>query len=484
MERWSSSLGFLLAAIGSAVGIGNIWRFSAVVGQNGGGAYLIPYLLAVFLFALPLMILEISMGRRFRGTVVSTFRAVRPQFRIMGWFICVIVLLVLSYYLVITGWTMGYILLTAAGKYESFSAFTGTYLPVFFFIVAALATGLVVSRGIRKGIERISFLMIPVCFIILIIMALYGFFLPGFSRGIEFFLTPDFSVLSNPLIWSAAFGQAFFSLSVGQGILLTYGAYTEKDQDIPVLSVIITIADLGVALLAGIVIFPIVFSYGLVPSTGAELAFSSLPFAFSRMPGGQFFALAFFTVLFFAALTSAVSMLEVSVAAVRESMGWTRAESAFLVIAGLILIGLPSALSYSAAGWTFYGVAVLDFMDETVGTIGLPVTAVITSVVFSWYLPQEVFEKSIGKKWNAGPVIRPLCRYIIPAVIIVTTGARLISGIDFGATRLVPGTPYIGTIPQIGWICVILLLLFVFIYSACRIRGCRLPGWLRYRRES
>ncbi len=254
--------------------------------------------------------------------------------------ICVIVLLVLSYYLVITGWTMGYILLTAAGKYESFSAFTGTYLPVFFFIVAALATGLVVSRGIRKGIERISFLMIPVCFIILIIMALYGFFLPGFSRGIEFFLTPDFSVLSNPLIWSAAFGQAFFSLSVGQGILLTYGAYTEKDQDIPVLSVIITIADLGVALLAGIVIFPIVFSYGLVPSTGAELAFSSLPFAFSRMPGGQFFALAFFTVLFFAALTSAVSMLEVSVAAVRESMGWTRAESAFLVIAGLILIGL------------------------------------------------------------------------------------------------------------------------------------------------
>jgi NSS family neurotransmitter:Na+ symporter len=177
-------------------------------------------------------------------------------------------------------------------------------------------------------------------------------------------------------------------------------------------------------------------------------------------------------------------MLEVSVAAARESMGWTRAESAFLVTAGIILIGLPSALSYSAAGWTFYGVAVLDFMDETVGTIGLPVTAVITSVVFSWYLPQEVFETSIGKKWNAGPVIRPLCRYIIPAVIIVTTGARLISGIDFGATRLVPGTPFIGTVPQIGWICVILLLLFVFIYSACRIRGCRLPGWLRYRRES
>lgn len=221
MERWSSHIGFILAAVGAAVGIGNIWRFSAVLGQNGGGAYLIPYFIAVFVFALPLMILEITMGRRFRGTVVSSFRAVRPQFRIIGWLLCAIVFLILSYYLVITGWTIAYTLFSITGDTVTFSGFTGSYQPVLFASIAVLLTGIIVSAGVRKGIERISIILIPVCIIILVIMALFSTTLSGFDAGIRFLLTPDFSVLLETDLWAAAFGQAFFSLSVGEGILLT-----------------------------------------------------------------------------------------------------------------------------------------------------------------------------------------------------------------------------------------------------------------------
>lgn len=293
MDRWSSHIGFILAAIGAAVGIGNIWRFSAVLGQNGGGAYLIPYFIAVFVFGLPLMILEITMGRKFRGTVVSSFKAVRPGFRFIGWLLCAIEFLILSYYLVITGWTIAFTVFSATGDTATFSGFTATYQPVLYAVLAVLLTGIVVSTGVQKGIERISLIMIPICIFILAIMAVFSVTLPGFSEGMRYLFTPDFSVLTHADLWIAAFGQAFFSLSVGEGILLTYGSYTAKDQDIPFAALTITIVDTFVALLAGIVIFPIVFSYGLSPAAGAELAFTTLPIAFSRMPAGQFFAIAF-----------------------------------------------------------------------------------------------------------------------------------------------------------------------------------------------
>ncbi|MFA7303034.1 MAG: sodium-dependent transporter [Methanoregula sp.] len=343
MERWSSPIGFILAAIGAAVGIGNIWRFFAVLGQNGGGAYLIPYFIAVFVFALPLMILEIAMGRRFRGTVVSAFGAVRPKFRIIGWLICAIVFLILSYYLVITGWTIAYTVFSVTGDPVTFTGFTGSYQPVIYAVLAVLVTGIIVSMGIRQGIEKVSMILIPVCIIVLVVMALYSVTLPGFSEGMRFLFTPDFTVLFHAEIWIAAFGQAFFSLSVGEGILLTYGSYMAKEQDIPRAALIITVADLCVALLAGAVIFPVVFSYGLSPTIGAELAFTTLPIAFSRMPLGQVFAIAFFTVLFFAAITSAVSMLEVCVAAVDEAVGWTRKKTTAILTGLLLLVTLVSA---------------------------------------------------------------------------------------------------------------------------------------------
>lgn len=472
MEQWSSKLGFILAAIGSAVGIGNIWRFSAVLGQNGGGAYLIPYLIAVFLFAMPLMILELAMGRHFRADIVTALRRIHPQFHLIGWLICGIVFLILSYYLVITGWTVGYTLFSVAGISVPFGTFTGGYLPLLLFVFTALVTGGIVSLGLRNGIERISTLLIPVCVVILIILAVYGAFLPGFPRAMEFLFTPDFSVLSNPLIWSAAFGQAFFSLSVGQGILLTYGSYVSRDQGLPGAAAMITITDVAVAILAGVVIFPLVFSFGLTPAMGAELAFSTLPKAFAAMPAGYFFAIAFFLVLFFAALTSSISMLEVSVASIREALDWSRTKTVALLTGLVLIVGLPSALSYSGISLSFAGMRILDLMDETVGTLGLPVTAMLVAVAFTWFIPKRMLEDEIGGKHLLVSFIYPVCKFVIPTVLFTTTAARLLTGFDFPGTRIYPGSEFIGSLLQVEGTAVIFMGLLVLILVLCWFRKC------------
>ncbi len=470
-EQWSSKSGFILAAIGSAVGIGNIWRFPAVLGQNGGGAYLVPFLLAIFLCALPLMVLELAMGRHYRGTVVSAFRSVRRELEVVGWLLFGVNLLVLAYYLVITGWTLGYFLFSLTGAETSFSGFTGGWLPVAAFGATTAITGVVVSRGVRDGIERIATLTIPVSLAILVLLALYGETLPGFSEGMVFLFSPDFSVLGDPLVWSAAFGQAFFSLSVGTGILLTYGAYISRDQGLPVSSLVITAADVAVALLAGVVIFPIVFSLSFVPTAGAELAFSTLPAAFDLLPAGWLIGPAFFLVLFFAALTSSVSMLEVGVAAVHESIGWSRVRSAAVLTGALLAIGLPSALSYSAADLRLDGVRVLDFMDETVGTLGLPVTALLMAVAFTWFVSRDLLSGEIGAR--AAGIVYPVCRFLIPGVLVVTTAARLWSGLDFPFLRSLPETEFIGTLLQVEVVAGILLAILALILAGYRFRRIR-----------
>ena len=449
MERWSSNIGFILASIGAAVGIGNIWRFSAVLGQNGGGAYLVPYFIAVFVFALPLMILEITMGRQFRADVVGAFRKVRPEFRVIGWLLCAIVFLILSYYLVITGWTVAYTFFSATGSNVVFSGFTGTYLPVIFAIFSVVVTGIIVSIGVQKGIERISVILIPVCIVILVILALFSTTLPGFGEALTYLLTPDFSVLLHADIWAAAFGQAFFSLSVGEGILLTYGSYMAKDQKIPSAALIITVADIGIALLAGVVIFPIVFSYGLSPAIGAELAFTTLPIAFSLMPAGQLFAVAFFAVLFFAALTSSVSMLEVCVAAIEEAAGWARRKTT-LVVTGLLLVTtLFPALSYSAMKLSFLGLPVLDLMDETIGSLGLHVAALLLALAFTWFLKEDLFSAYLGGPTRLNRLLFLLCKYLIPVGLLVTIVSQLVNGMEGAASSFIPGTREIGAILQV-----------------------------------
>jgi NSS family neurotransmitter:Na+ symporter len=475
MERWSSRLGFVLATIGSAVGIGNVWRFSSVLGQNGGGAYLIPYLLACFICAVPLMVLELSAGRYFHGTVVSTFAGLGRRMRMIGWFIVGVISLILSYYLVITGWTLAYSWFSLIGEQIDFSAFSASPTPVLFFIISVVITGLIVSLGVRRGIERLTTILIPFIFILLVGMAIYVTTLSGYREGVVYLFTPDFSVLFNPFIWSAALGQSFFSLSVGQGILLTYGSYAGENINIFRSSLIVTLADIGASFLSGLVIFPVVFTFGLTPAIGAELAFSTLPKAFEVMPLGRIFGLAFFILLFFAALTSAISMLEVPTASVMGATRWNRRWVIALLIAVILLIGLPSALSYSSVDLRFLGIRWLDIMDDTVGTMGLILTAVLISVSFSWLLDKTRLSAVIGDASPFGWMIRPLSRYIIPSVLLLALGFRLFRNIP--AWQLLPGTPT----PGLGLL-VLLSLLFLGTLLAgtliiCRIWHCRWNPW-------
>lgn len=426
MERWSSRTGFILAAIGSAVGIGNVWRFSSVVGQNGGGAFLIPYLLAVLLFAVPLMILEMAVGRHFRADVVSCFGRAGEKFKILGWMICTTLLLILSYYLVITGWTMAYLVFSLLDLKIAFSSFTSSLQPVAYFLISVLATGVIVCLGVRAGIEKIVSTLIPFAFLILLILVFFSITLPGFHPGMNFFLSPDFSMLAHPSVWSAALGQAFFSLSVGMGILITYGAYLDDETDIPQSALVITIADLAVAMLAGAYIFSLVFTFGLEPTAGAELAFTTLPEGFELMPQGRAFSTAFFALLFSVAITSAISMMEVIVAAIIRETNMNRTKASIFLTVTIMLIGLPSCLSYSSVDLNMLGSKILDLMDKTVGTIGLPVAAFLVAVVFRWYTDSDILIRQVHLTERRLMLLSLLTKYAIPVALLIVTVSRFV----------------------------------------------------------
>src|SRR6056297_173767 len=435
MDLWSSRTGFILAATGAAVGIGNIWRFPSVVGRNGGGAYLIPFLIAVFVFAVPLMILEINSGRRTRADIVATFRDVRPGFRIFGWFIVAIVILILSYYLVITGWILAFLVSAITGSEISLASFTASYAPVLSFIVSLGIVAAVLSLGVREGIERLTTVLIPLVFVILLGMAAFSVTLSGFSEGMAFFLTPDLSVLADPLIWSAAFGQAFFSLSAGMGILITYGSYVGEEMDVPEAAAIIAVADVIVAVLAGIVIFPIVFTFDLEPSLGTELAFSTLPAAFSLLPGGRIVAGAFFGLLFAAAITSAVSMMEVGVSTVRGATRFSRRQATLLVSVLVFLLGMPSLLSYTPFQLHVWGTPFLDLLDSSVGTLGLPVTALIISITFGYFARHEEVRAPRIERLTTTST-----KYLLPPVLVAIIASQLFLGFDFPGWHTLPGS--------------------------------------------
>jgi NSS family neurotransmitter:Na+ symporter len=434
MDLWSSRTGFIFAATGAAVGIGNIWRFPSVVGRNGGGAYLIPFLIAVFVFAVPLMILEINSGRQTRADIVTTFHDVRPRFRIFGWFIVAIVILILSYYLVITGWILAFLGAAITGSDISLAGFTATYAPLLSFTVSLGIVAAVLSFGVREGIERLTTVLMPLVFVILLGMAAFSVTLSGFSAGMAFFLTPDLSVLADPLMWSAAFGQAFFSLSAGMGILITYGSYVGEEMDVPEAAAIIAVADVVVAILAGIVIFSIVFTFDLEPSLGTELAFITLPAAFSLLPGGRLLAGAFFGLLFAAAITSAVSMMEVGVSTVRGATRFSRRQATLLVSVLVFLLGTPSLLSYTPFQLHVWGTPFLDLLDNSVGTLGLPVTALIISITFGYFATHEAAQVPPIERLTTVST-----KYLLPPVLVVIIASQLFLGFDFPGWRMIPG---------------------------------------------
>lgn len=398
-ERWGTKLGFILAATGSAVGLGNIWRFSYVTGESGGAAFLLIYILCILLVGLPVLLAEFSVGRRGQSDVVGSFNNIAPRkpWAIGGILGVVTSFLILSFYGVIAGWVMyfmySYIIGTASslapgeagGFFEDFIG--GSIGPVFWQFLFMAFVIAIVFFGIKKGIEFSNKIFMPLLAIILIVLAGYSLTLDGASEGLSFLFSPDWSAFGEPDVYAAAVGQAFFTLSLGMGAMITYSSYLPKDTRLPSAAGNVVIFDTLFAIIAGIMIFPAVFTFGVDPDGGPGLIFITLPEVFNQMgAGGTIFAIFFFFLVAIAALTSAISLLEVSVSYIMRKLNWNRRKAT--LVAGIVVtfFGIPSALSQGGplSDFTLFGLPFLDAIDTLTDQYTLPLGGMITALFVGW----------------------------------------------------------------------------------------------------
>jgi NSS family neurotransmitter:Na+ symporter len=432
--HWSSRMAFILAVTGSAVGLGNIWKFPYIAGENGGGAFVIVYLLCVFLIGMPVMMSEILIGRRGRRNPIATMGLLGEEegssrhWRFVGGMTVVAGILILSYYSVIAGWTLAYIQKSVSGTFANatpaavgaaFDTFIGDWRAVA--LAHTLFMGLttfVVARGVQRGLEQAVRFMVPA--LLLLMLALLGYSINSgyFGAGMAFMFTPDFDALSWDSVL-AAMGQAFFTLSIGMGAIMAYGAYLPQETSITGASTAVVVADTLIAMLAGLVIFPLVFANGLDPADGPGLVFFTLPLAFGQMPGGTFFATLFFVLLSFAAWTSAIGLMEPAVAWLVERFGRTRAQAAGL-IGGLIwLLGLSSVLSFNVlADFMFYKGTIFGNLDHITSNIMLPLGGVFISIFAGWVMCRNSTATELGGAGTLYRIWRFLVRYVAPLAIL------------------------------------------------------------------
>ncbi|WP_193170488.1 sodium-dependent transporter [Nisaea nitritireducens] len=431
-EQWGTQLGFILATIGSAVGIGNIWRFPYVAGENGGGSFLLIYLVCVVLIGLPLVIAELAVGRTARLDTVSAFPALAPHspLRHAGWAAAIAGTVILSFYSVIAGWTFRYFYSAiSGGLWEAggsdyagyFSGFSERVMePMLWQTGAVLFAGLVVARGIEHGIERLNRLMMPVLAGIMIGLALHGLFRPDGAAGLTYMFALDPAAFSDPGVYVAALGQAFFSIGIGMAIFVTYGSYMRADTPVLKSAVYIVIGDSLFAVLAGVAIFPAVFAHGLNPSSGPELAFVVLPGVFEEIYGGTLLAPAFFFLLAAAALTSMISVLEVSVAVCMDRFGLSRAYATLSMVAVVLVVGLIPGLSFSLLKEVrLAGGGLFEVFDFVASSLLLPLSGILVSLFVGWSLYRRDAVSFAGLEGALGGVWIWLLRIVVPVMIFV-----------------------------------------------------------------
>ncbi|RCW77484.1 sodium-dependent transporter [Saliterribacillus persicus] len=433
-ENWASRLGFMLAAMGSAVGLGNIWRFSYVAGENGGGAFLILYIISVFVIGIPLLLTEVAIGRRAQQDIVGSYKKLAPTkpWFMVGYLGVISAFLILGFYSVVAGWSLYYwwnsvtgalTVEPASGYAAEFGAFTSSaYAPLFWHALFLGLTMAIVLVGIKKGIEKTNKILMPLLAIMLIGLAIYSVTLDGAKAGLDFLFKPDWSVLDDPSVYIAALGQAFFSLSLGVGTMMTYGSYLSHKQRLPGATVGIGVMDTVFAIISGIVIFPAVFAFGIEPASGPPLVFITLPSIFSAMPFGGLIALVFFTALSLAAISSSISLLEVPVAYFIRARNWTRKFASF--ISGLIVFLLGTAVSLGFGVWS--GVTpigkldILDSMDYLASNIFLPIGGLTMALFLTWqFKKQEALEATDMQTNPIRNIWFVLVKYIAPILIVI-----------------------------------------------------------------
>jgi neurotransmitter:Na+ symporter, NSS family len=431
---WSTRLAFILAATGSAVGLGNIWRFPYTAGEYGGGAFVLVYLLCVAAIGVPIMMAEIMLGRRGRRSPINTMRELarqegkHPAWQLLGWMGIVTGFLILSFYSVIAGWTMAYAVRSAGGVFVDidaagadavFGALVGDAERLLaWHTIFMTLTVLVVARGVASGLEKAVRFLMPALFLLLVLMVVYSFSTGAFAEAVDYMFMPDFSKLSGEAVLSAM-GQAFFSLSLGMGAIMVYGSYLHSDASIGANSVIIACMDSLVAILAGLAIFPIVFANGMQPEQGPGLVFKVLPLAFGQMPGGVLVSTLFFVLLVFAAWTSAISVLEPLVAWLVENLRFSRVRASVLAGVSVWLLGITCLLSLNEwSGVTVFGKGFLDLFDFLTANILLPLGGLSIAVFSGWVLSRaaSVDELAMGEGM-AYRLWLVLIRYVAPLAV-------------------------------------------------------------------
>lgn len=404
--RFGSKLGVILATAGSAVGLGNIWRFPYMAGQNGGAVFIMIYIFCILLLGIPCMISEFIIGRHGQANTARAYRKMAggTMWSFIGYMGVLTGFLITGYYAVVSGWCLEYVWASVLGKLHGDPAFITNYFtsfsqdpvkPVFWTLIILLTTYLIIENGVRDGIERASKLMMPTLFILLLIIVVASCMLPDAEKGVEFLFKPDFKKI-NGEVFLAALGQSFYSMSIAMGCICTYASYFSKHTNLTNSAVQIGVIDFIVALLAGLVIFPAAFSVGVRPDSGPSLIFITLPNvfqqAFSFIPSlGYFISVLFYILLSMAALTSLMSLHEVSTAFLQEEMVITRKKAARIVTISTIIVGAMCSLSLGAwSKYQFFGKTVFDLFDFVTGQLFLPIVGFLTCIFIGWFVPHKI----------------------------------------------------------------------------------------------
>ena len=437
--NFGSKIGAILAAAGSAVGLGNIWRFPYEAGNHGGAAFILVYLACVFILGMPIMIAEFTVGRRAKASTGKAFGILAPgtQWKWLGRLGVLSGLLILGYYSVVAGWTLEYIITSLsngfAGKgpedyvaiFQNFSQ--DPIRPIIWCLVFLFLTHFVIVKGVKDGIEKSSKVMMPVLFILILVLAVCSMSLPDASKGLEFLLKPDFSKV-NADVFLGAMGQAFFSLSLGMGCLSTYASYFGSDTQMGKTALSVGVIDTMVAILAGLIIFPAAFSVGIQPDAGPSLIFITLPNVFQQAFGGvpflaMIFSLMFYVLLALAALTSTISLHEVVTAYLNEQFGMSRGRAAVWVTGFCVVTGVLSSLSLGVWDDKFFGLGFFDLLDFVTAKLMLPLSGLLVSLFVGWYLKRSL---SYEELTNYGlqqapyfPIYMFILRYLAPIAIVL-----------------------------------------------------------------
>lgn len=432
-ESFGSKFGVIAAAAGSAIGLGNIWRFPYVAGENGGAAFIILYLGFVLAIGIPVMLSEFVIGRRAQMNVYGSFRKLAPKrpWYLIGIMGVVAAFMILAFYTAVAGWTLEYIYQAVTNGFEGKSPeelnnmynnfISGTSRPLLWFFVFMGLTAFIIMAGVKNGIEKSTKILMPLLLIILLILIIRSVTLPGAAKGISFLFKPDFSKIDASTVLEAL-GQAFFSLSIGMGTLVTYGSYIQKSDDLGSTAFSVAMTDTFIAIMAGLAIFPAVFAFDITPGFGEGLVFVTLPNIFQQMPGGNIFSIMFFLLLGVAALTSTISVLEVIVAFFVEELKMKRKAATWLATFSVSLLGILCVLSTSSlADFKIFGYTVFGLMNFSTANILLPLGGLLIVVFVAWFFGRDKArdELSNGGKLKAVyvPVFMFIIKYVAPLAI-------------------------------------------------------------------